>query len=167
VINPCGKHFRIYRKQATNGELIAAMENFTPVPALAGGILIGLSATLLLLFNGRIAGISGILSGVFTMTEGDRAWRLMFLSGMLIAGFAYQLLLPGSFSGRPDFPVYLLFTGGFIVGFGTRMGGGCTSGHGVCGIGRLSKRSLVATVVFMGAGIISVYVTRHLYGIIS
>jgi len=143
------------------------MENFTPVPALAGGMLIGFSATLLLLFNGRIAGISGILGCVFTLTAGDRVWRLMFLSGMLIAGFTYQLLLPGSFSGRPDFPTYLLLIGGFIVGFGTRMGGGCTSGHGVCGIGRLSKRSLVATVVFMGAGIISVYVTRHLFGIIS
>jgi uncharacterized membrane protein YedE/YeeE len=143
------------------------MENFTPIPAFAGGMLIGLSAALLLLFNGRIAGISGILSGVFTLTAGDRAWRLMFLSGILIAGFAYQLLLPGSFSDRPDFPAYLLLAGGFIVGFGTRMGGGCTSGHGVCGIGRLSKRSFVATVVFMCAGGISVYVTRHIIGIVS
>lgn len=143
------------------------MENFTPIPAFAGGMLIGLSATLLLLFNGRIAGISGILSGVFTLRAGDKAWRLLFLSGMLIAGFAYQLLLPGSFSDRPDFPPSLLLTGGFIVGFGTRMGGGCTSGHGVCGIGRLSKRSIIATLVFMGAGIMSVYITRHLLGIAS
>jgi uncharacterized membrane protein YedE/YeeE len=143
------------------------MENFTPVPAFVGGILIGLSATLLLVFNGRIAGISGILSGVFTLTAGDRIWRLMFLSGMFIAGFAYQSLLPGSFSGRPDFPLSLLLTGGFIVGFGTRMGGGCTSGHGVCGIGRLSSRSIVATMVFMGTGIISVSIHRHLFGIVS
>ncbi len=142
------------------------MENFTPYSALIGGALIGISASLLLLFNGRIAGISGILSGVFTAAAGDKAWRLLFLVGMVAAGLAYQSILPGSFEEIADFPILLLITGGFIVGFGTRMGGGCTSGHGVCGIGRLSKRSIIATIVFMGSGVATVYVLRHVLGVV-
>ena len=142
------------------------MENFTPLPALAGGVLIGLAATLLLLFNGRIAGISGILGGIFTRIPGDRLWRVLFLLGMVLAGFTWQLLWPGTFADRPRFPLPLLLAGAFMVGFGTRMGGGCTSGHGVCGIGRLSWRSIVATLVFMGTGVMSVYITRHIFGVI-
>ncbi len=142
------------------------MENFTPYSALIGGMLIGISASLLLLFNGRIAGISGIISGVFTTTAGDRSWRLLFLLGMIASGFAYQMLLPGSFQDIPDYPLLLLLTGGFIVGFGTRMGGGCTSGHGVCGIGRLSKRSIIATLVFMASGVLTVYIFRHVLGVV-
>jgi len=143
------------------------MENFTPYSALAGGVLIGISASLLLLFNGRIAGISGILGGLFGATPGDRSWRVLFLLGMIIAGFSYQCLFPGSFQDIPDYPLVLLLSGGFIVGFGTRMGGGCTSGHGVCGIGRLSKRSFVATLVFMTSGVITVYIVRHVFGVVS
>ncbi|HIF51385.1 MAG TPA: YeeE/YedE family protein [Thiotrichaceae bacterium] len=141
------------------------MENFTPYSALAGGVLLGISASLLLLFNGRIAGISGILSGVFTTSNSaEKVWRLLFLLGMVVAGFTYQLLFPDSFVEREDFPLSLLLIGAFIVGFGTRMGGGCTSGHGVCGIGRLSKRSIIATVVFMTSGVATVYVIRHVFG---
>lgn len=141
------------------------MENFTPVTALIGGVLIGTSATLLLLFNGRIAGISGILGGLVIPAQGDHLWRTLFLSGLIISGFIYHMVFPDTFNPRPGYPLVLLITGGFIVGFGTRMGGGCTSGHGVCGIGRLSRRSLVATLVFMITGIITVYVIRHIIGI--
>lgn len=141
------------------------MENFTPVPALAGGVLIGISATLLLLFNGRIAGVSGILGGLVIPVPGDRLWRGFFLSGLIVSGFIYNINFPGIFYPRPDYPLFLLITGGFIVGFGTRMGGGCTSGHGVCGIGRLSIRSVIATLVFMITGTITVYIVRHLIGI--
>ena len=141
------------------------MENFTPVPALVGGVLIGTSATLLLLFNGRIAGISGILGGLVIPAPGDRFWRASLLAGLIVSGFIYHMVFPDTFNPRPDYPLVLLIAGGFMVGFGTRMGGGCTSGHGVCGIGRLSSRSLVATLVFMITGIITVYVIRHIIGI--
>lgn len=141
------------------------MENFTPVSALIGGVLIGVSATLLLLFNGRIAGVSGILGGLIITTPGDRLWRALFLAGLIISGLVYQFIAPGVFSARPDYPLVLLIPGAFIVGFGTRMGGGCTSGHGVCGIGRLSRRSIVATVLFITTGVITVYVIRHVTGI--
>lgn len=141
------------------------MENFTPVSALIGGVLIGISATLLLLFNGRIAGISGILGGLIIPATGGRMWRALFLSGLIVSGFIYHQVFPGIFYPRPDYPVVLLITGGIAVGFGTRMGGGCTSGHGVCGIGRLSRRSVIATLVFMTTGFITVYIIRHIVGI--
>ena len=141
------------------------MENFTPVSSLIGGVLIGTSATLLLLFNGRIAGISGILGGLVIPAQDGRLWRMLFLSGLIISGFIYHMVFPAIFYPRPDYPLVLLITGGFFVGFGTRMGGGCTSGHGVCGIGRLSRRSVVATLAFMITGIITVYVIRHIIGI--
>ena len=140
------------------------MENFTPVTALIGGSLIGISATLLLLFNGRIAGISGIMGGLIVNAQGDHLWRAIFLSGLIISGLIYHKIFPGIFNPRPDYPVLLLVTGGILVGFGTRMGGGCTSGHGVCGIGRLSKRSVIATLVFIIMGIITVYIIRHITG---
>lgn len=137
------------------------MENFTPVSALLGGVLIGLSATLLLLFNGRIAGVSGILSGIFVQPAGDRLWRLMFVLGMVGSGLIYQLLSGGVFVEYAAVSLPLLVAGAFLVGFGTRMGGGCTSGHGVCGIGRVSPRSVVATFVFMGFGFVTVFLLRH------
>ncbi len=140
------------------------MENFTPISALIGGSLIGLSATLLLLFNGRIAGVSGVLGGMFTQPSGDRLWRFLFIGGMAVSGFLYQFFMPGSFSEYTNISLPVLIVGGFIVGFGTRMGSGCTSGHGVCGVGRISKRSIVATCVFMGSGVATVFVTRHLLG---
>ncbi|ALP52061.1 hypothetical protein Tel_02285 [Candidatus Tenderia electrophaga] len=141
------------------------MENFTPFSALAGGVLIGLSATLLLLFNGRIAGVSGILSGIFVQPRGDRLWRLMFVLGMVGSGAVYQWFSDAGFEEYRAVSMPLLLVGAFFVGFGTRMGGGCTSGHGVCGIGRVSPRSIIATFVFMGFGFITVFVLRHLLGV--
>lgn len=140
------------------------MTSFTPEPALAGGIMIGLAAVILLLFNGRIAGISGIMGGMPAAPRGDRAWRLAFLAGLIAGPLLYPFL-----AGRPlaitvtdSWP--LLIAGGLLVGFGTRLGQGCTSGHGVCGLARFSRRSLVATLVFLGAGFATVYIVRHVIG---
>ncbi len=118
-----------------------------------------------LLFNGRITGISGIVSGVLSGTKNDTLWRLVFLFGVVISAFIYQLIFPESFTERTDFPISLLISGAFLVGFGAEMGKGCTSGHGICGIARLSKRSITATMVFMTSGIISVYLVRHLFSL--
>lgn len=139
------------------------MENFTPLPAFTGGLLIGLSAVIMLFFNGRITGISGIMDGiVINSKSGDRVWRLCFLFGLIVGGFLFNILLPGSFVPREGFSLPLLVTGGFIVGIGTRMGSGCTSGHGICGIARFSRRSILATVIFMLTGGITVYIIRHM-----
>ena len=139
------------------------MENFTPISAAIGGILIGLSAALLWLMNGRVAGISGILGGLARAGGGDRLWRLAFLVGLVAAPLLYATV-----SGLPAVTITsspaLLVSGGLLVGFGTRLGGGCTSGHGVCGIARLSKRSLVATAAFMASAVIVVFVLRHVIG---
>ncbi len=134
---------------------------FDDVPvfsALTGGVLIGLSATLLLVACGRIAGISGILNGVLDRRS-DSAWRWLFLIGLVAGGTFHHLFLGGESAGESTL-VLPMIVGGFLVGFGTRMGGGCTSGHGVCGLGRLSLRSLVATLVFVAAGMAIVYVLR-------
>ena len=139
------------------------MENFTPIPAFAGGLLIGLSAVIMLLFNGRITGISGILDGiVINSKSGDRVWRICFLLGLVLGGFLFKLIMPDSYIPRDGFSLVLLITGGFIVGVGTRMGSGCTSGHGICGIARFSRRSILATVIFMLTGAITVYLFRHM-----
>lgn len=140
------------------------MENFTPLSASIGGALIGLSAVLLMALNGRIAGISGVLSGATFGEAGDRGWRIMFVIGLIAAPLIYLL-----FSGkRPDFQMTsnwpLIVAGGLLVGFGTRLGSGCTSGHGVCGLSRLSIRSLVSVALFMGAGVATVAVMRHVFG---
>jgi len=140
------------------------MTEFTPYSALAGGTLIGLAATLLLLFNGRIAGISGIVNGLFD-AQGDRAWRVLFLVGMIGSATAVYYLTPANFEPRTGFPVWVLILGGLLVGFGTRTGSGCTSGHGICGIGRLSKRSIIATACFFSVGVVTALVSRHLLGI--
>lgn len=134
---------------------------FAPVPALAGGALIGLAAIGLVLFNGRIAGISGIVGGLLRPTRGDIGWRLAFLLGMLVAPWAWQALAPLP-DMRAQASTPLLVLAGLLVGLGTRYGAGCTSGHGVCGLSRLSLRSLVATLAFMAVGFATVYVTRHL-----
>jgi uncharacterized protein len=140
------------------------MANFTPISAAIGGALIGLAATLLMLLTGRIAGISGILGGCITMTGGDRAWRLAFLGGLIVAP------LTGAVAGyslaAPQMPASyaVIVAAGLLVGFGTRLGGGCTSGHGVCGIARLSPRSMIATAVFMVTAILVVALTRHVLG---
>ena len=141
------------------------MENFTPVSALVGGLMIGASATLLLWLNGRIAGISNIARGVLEWRPGDIAWRLLFLGGLVAGAGLYYGLFGNAPVPRADFPVWLLGVGGVLVGFGTALGSGCTSGHGVCGLGRLSVRSLVATSIFLATGILATYVVRHVLGV--
>jgi hypothetical protein len=135
--------------------------SFTPISGLLGGMLIGLAAVLLLLANGRIAGISGIVGGLLTRATADMGWRVAFVAGLWLGGIVYWLVCGEVFAVQlaATWPVMLI--AGLLVGFGTRIGGGCTSGHGVCGIARLSKRSTVATLVFMGAGIATVFATRH------
>ena len=138
--------------------------HFTPLSALFGGLLIGLSATVLLLLNGRIAGISGIVGGLLQRYRvGDFAWRVAFVLGLVLAPVLYRLFaeLPES---RIDASWAMLVVAGVLVGFGSRLGSGCTSGHGVCGVSRLSPRSLVATATFMTTGFVAVYVVRHLLG---
>ena len=136
------------------------MANFTPVSALAGGVLIGLASVWLLAANGRIAGVSGILHGLFAQPPGDRPWRAAFVIGLVSAGIAWHLLGLAP-APRENFPLGWAAAAGLLVGFGTRVGGGCTSGHGVCGLGRFSARSLVAVIVFMAAGMLSTFVMRH------
>jgi uncharacterized membrane protein YedE/YeeE len=138
------------------------MENFTPVTGLIGGLLIGLAATLLLAGSGRIAGISGIAGGLLARVPGDNAWRLLFLLGLLLGAGTYQLLTAEPLEVDIDVSWPLLITAGFLVGFGTRLGGGCTSGHGVCGIARLSARSIVATLIFIGVAMATTFMLRQL-----
>lgn len=130
--------------------------------ALAGGVLIGISATLLLWLTGRIAGISGILGGVLMPRSGDVTWRAAFLIGLIGAGAAHLWLVPGADAQRQGFPPLLLVIAGLLVGFGTRMGNGCTSGHGVCGLGRLSMRSFAAVLTFMATAMATTCIVRHL-----
>jgi len=140
------------------------MDNFTPFSALAGGSLIGLAAALLLLLNGRIAGVSGILGGIVGVGVAEAAWRVAFITGLVLSTFVYaasEATLPRI---SIDHSVGTLIIAGLLVGFGTRLGSGCTSGHGVCGLGRGSRRSLVATAVFIGAAILIVFVSRHAIG---
>lgn len=140
-----------------------AWNTFTPGTALMGGALIGLATALFALLNGRIAGISGILGGLLQPRPGDVSWRLTFLAGLLLAPFVYQLFEPLP-DLRIDASAGTLLLAGLLVGVGTRYGSGCTSGHGVCGLSRRSPRSLTATLTFMGAGFVTVFVTRHLLG---
>jgi uncharacterized membrane protein YedE/YeeE len=142
------------------------MNNFTPVSALAGGLLIGAASVWLLAANGRLAGVSGILHGLFAQPPGDRVWRAAFIAGLIVAGFAWHAFVPGSVPYR-EINLGWAVAAGLLVGFGTRVGGGCTSGHGVCGLGRLSFRSLVAVIVFMATGMAATFVTRHMLGIAS
>jgi uncharacterized membrane protein YedE/YeeE len=136
------------------------MAEFNALNGLLGGLLIGLSATLLLAFNGRIAGISGILNGAITFTKTE-VWRWYFLNGMLIGGLLYERVIAPTPTPHSSFAPWAMLIGGFLVGFGTRMGNGCTSGHGVCGLGRLSIRSLVAVCTFLTTAILTVFVIRH------
>jgi uncharacterized membrane protein YedE/YeeE len=135
--------------------------HFTPWASLAGGILIGLAAAMLVLLNGRIAGISGIVGGLLAPRRGETAWRLAFVAGLLAAPLV-MLLLGASVTPRIDAGFGTLMVAGLLVGVGTSYGSGCTSGHGVCGLSRLSPRSLAATAAFMLAGVATVYVARHL-----
>jgi uncharacterized membrane protein YedE/YeeE len=137
---------------------------FTPFSAVAGGALIGLAAAALLLVHGRIAGIGGVLGGVLRPRPGDLPWRLWFLAGLVGGGALIGLAHPQAVSSALGTPALVSVAAGLLVGFGTRLGNGCTSGHGVCGIGRLSPRSFVATATFMVAGFLTVFVVRHLLG---
>ena len=138
------------------------MGNFTPIWAAIGGVLIGLSAVLLMLFTGRIAGVSGIFDGLINPQTSDRTWRVAFIAGLIaapVAAVGYPVptpQMPGSY--------VTIVVGGLLVGFGARLGSGCTSGHGICGIARLSSRSITATGVFMAAAIVVVALTHHVFG---
>ena len=142
------------------------MEGFTPVLSTIGGVLIGLAAVGLLYFNGRIAGISGIMGGVLHPQEGDTLWRALFLLGLLAGALLILWLHPVSFDLRIDVSDPVVLLGGFLVGIGTRIGNGCTSGHGVSGVGRLAPRSIVASAVFVGFAILTTYLVRHLWEIV-
>jgi uncharacterized membrane protein YedE/YeeE len=137
------------------------VENFTPYSALLGGSLLGLSACLLMLSLGRVAGISGIVAALFSPAHDDRSWRATFVLGLIAGCFVVRL------AGAEAQPIVItagvpvLVIAGLVVGFGTRLGNGCTSGHGVCGLARLSPRSLAATLTFMAAGALTVFVMRH------
>lgn len=146
------------------------METFTPFSSLAGGALIGLAASLLLLFHGRVAGISGILGETLRRegTRGEGAFRAAFLAGLVAAGVVLRIVYPAAFSAAgitSSLGLALVAVAGVLVGYGTRLGNGCTSGHGVCGLSRFSKRSLVATLTFMAAGGATVFVVRHVLGV--
>ena len=138
--------------------------HFTPWSSLSGGIILGVASALFILMNGRVLGISGILGGLLPPKAGDTFWRLAFLAGMFASPWIFNLLAPTEFITSPqiDADLVMLVIAGLLVGIGTRYGSGCTSGHGVCGLSRMSPRSLVATLSFMAAGFLTVYVVRHL-----
>lgn len=140
------------------------MTHFTPYASLLGGALIGLAAAAMLLVNGKIAGISGMLGGVLQPRAGDTAWRVLFLGGLVAGGALMFLIQPGAFAMDLDRSLLAIAAAGVLVGAGTRLGNGCTSGHGVCGISRLSRRSIVATVTFIAAGAVTVLLVRVGFG---
>ena len=138
---------------------------FTPVPALLGGIMLGIAATLYILLHGRILGISGIISGLLSPKSGDVNWRLILVLGILSAPFWAALLFDIHTKAVIDADWLAIVIAGLLVGFGANYGSGCTSGHGICGLSRLSPRSLIATLTFMGAGFLMVFVIRHVLGL--
>ena len=140
------------------------MENFTPIQSTVGGTLIGLSAALLLLGIGRVAGISGIFAGVIEPRAGEFGWRATFLGGLLVGGALMFALTPELYAVTIERSLAVVAVAGVLVGVGTRLGSGCTSGHGVCGMARLSTRSLMATISFMATGALTVYIINHLLG---
>lgn len=137
--------------------------HFTPWTSLLGGVLLGVAAGALFLNSGRILGITGIVEGLLKPKSGDTSWRLAFLLGLFAAPLVAKLLLPAELIRAPriDANWTMVITAGLLVGFGTRWGAGCTSGHGICGLSRFSLRSLVATLSFMGTGFVTVFVVRH------
>lgn len=137
---------------------------FTPWSGLLGGALIGLASGLLLLLAGRVAGISGIAAGLLSPKGGEWRWRLFFIAGLLLAALLYPVLSGAAVVVAPQVGLPLMLAGGFLVGFGTRMGGGCTAGHGISGLSRFSRRSAVATATFFATAVATVYVLRHLIG---
>ncbi|TOB86793.1 hypothetical protein CGJ95_20920 [Vibrio parahaemolyticus] len=138
------------------------MLNVIPWESLFGGILSGISATILLLVNGKIAGISGIMNGIMSPKKGDYSWRLLFAVGMIAGGLISVLMLGVAVPSTANLSLGMVIAAGLLVGIGTRLGNGCTSGHGICGMGRLSKRSIVATCVFMAVAGLTVFVRLHL-----
>ena len=141
------------------------LSHFTPLASTAGGVLIGLSAAVMLLFKGRIAGISGIAGGILRGGRHDLDWRLSFVGGMAATALGYALLAPEAFANTREVATPVLMLAGLLVGYGTRLGNGCTSGHGVCGISRGSKRSLTATATFMLTAGLTVYLVQHVWGV--
>jgi uncharacterized membrane protein YedE/YeeE len=140
------------------------MGHFTPWASLLGGVLLGLASSLLFAANGRICGISGIVGGIPVALSNDRGWRVVFLAGLLSGGALLLVFDRGVLAWASEQSVSVAIVAGVLVGVGTRLGNGCTSGHGLCGIARLSPRSVVATVVFMLAGGVTVYLVRHVLG---
>jgi hypothetical protein len=141
------------------------MENFTPYASLAGGVLIGISASILMYLNGRIAGISGIVSGIFNSPSiHEKAWRLAFVLGLVGGTSAYAYFFPMIIAPREHMTTALMVVGGLLVGIGAAMDGGCTSGHGVCGVSRFSLRSFAATATFLISGIVTVYLVNQWLG---
>ena len=139
------------------------MGSFTPVSGLMGGLLIGLAVTLMMLLNGRIAGISSIVSGLLTPKSGDTGWRAAFVVGLLLGALAFILAVGGPTQVDVLASPPAILIGGLLVGFGTRMGSGCTSGHGLCSIARFSRRSIVATAVFFEVAMLTVFLARHVF----
>jgi len=140
------------------------MNDFTPIAALMGGALIGLASSLIFLTHGKIGGISGIYGGLLRRGTSDRAFRLVFIAGLVVAGALVRVFFPGAFTTSWSATLPVALAAGLLVGFGTQLGNGCTSGHGVCGISRLSVRSLIATATFIGSGMATVFVVRHVIG---
>jgi hypothetical protein len=140
------------------------MTNFTPLSAAIGGALIGLAAVMLMLLAGRVAGIAGITAGILGIGSIDRAWRIAFIAGLILAPIA--AMLAGYAVPIPQMPAswVVIVASGLLVGFGTRLGSGCTSGHGICGFSRLSKRSIAATAIFIGTAVVTVALMRHVIG---
>ncbi|MDF2154506.1 YeeE/YedE family protein [Vibrio sp. CAU 1672] len=138
------------------------MFDVVPWESLSGGVLLGISATVLLLMNGKIAGISGVINGLMSPKKGDYSWRLFFTLGMITGGLLGVLLFDVPLPNTEKLPTVMVLIAGLLVGIGTRLGNGCTSGHGICGIGRLSKRSIAATCVFMLVAGLTVFVRLHL-----
>jgi uncharacterized membrane protein YedE/YeeE len=135
------------------------MYDFTPIHALVGGALIAISLATMLLLTGRIAGLSGVFAGCLRGTPGDWGWRVWFLGGALAVGAVFELAAPSTFDAAPRVPLWVVALAGACVGLGTRLSNGCTSGHGLCGMSRLSKRSIVATLVFFGVGVATATIT--------
>lgn len=140
------------------------MTIFHPTSALIGGMMIGLAATIFLLFNGKILGVSGIIANSFTKPLKESGWGFLFLTGLIFGAFGYQMFAGEDFQIVIEASMMQTVLAGLLVGYGTRLGSGCTSGHGICGIARFSKRSIIATLTFMISGIITVFLVRHLWG---
>jgi uncharacterized membrane protein YedE/YeeE len=139
--------------------------HFTPWLSLSGGLLLGVSAAMFILVNGRVLGISGIVGGLLVPKKGDAGWRIAFLLGMAVSPLIFRMLMPPDMVQAPriDAGYLSVVVAGLLVGLGTRYGSGCTSGHGVCGLSRMSPRSLLATITFMATGFLTVFVLRHLF----